>query len=602
VRSLVQKPTTAPPVVHDVLRSPGRPLEPSVVGPMEGRFGHDFSRVRVHTDEQAAESARAVGALAYTVGRDVVFDSGRYAPASVAGGDLLAHELAHVVQQRGASGLPDRLPVSPANDPLEREADSGQPASRAEPQVQRQDIGERRLRYEETLPGDPTQTGGIWTGSVERTARLEEFKRAPAIAANALMTFDLAGSSALRSTMPGKPARDEWQQVSSRSFGQVALEYDEGACELRIPSRLVFHNPGPGQLPSPDPCAQKNPAPARPLDAGTFAGLRTAFTRTVNERLNRWYSLSLEGCGKGAPCARGVSIRVVATDTSGGGTGPQVDVWLINAHGRSCAEVTGAQDAFIYAPEGEADPAMWAHEGGHFALHYGDEYSEAPHPDERVHEEDFSGMANRSMSRLALLHERHFAFAPLFVNRVMELSGRSCRASLQTVQRPSEASLSGTLSAGYLGSPTGRGLYLDLGFQLGAPLTRRRELETIIGVHGRMLAQLEKENQLAFLVGVRGGLEGTIPLTRSGTMLNIGAYGELGQGLFSALEENVRAPYGEVGGYASLRFQGSGTGAGFIGIEAARGGRLDLSGRVPDPGTAGPWEWTRYGIWLGIQH
>ena len=62
----------------------------------------------------------------------------------------------------------------------------------------------------------------------------------------------------------------------------------------------------------------------------------------------------------------------------------------------------------------------------HFALHYGDEYREEGRPEERVHEEDQSGLASRGMSRLALLHARHFAFAPLFVNRVMELSGRSC--------------------------------------------------------------------------------------------------------------------------------------------------------------------------------
>src|SRR5215204_5149289 len=67
------EPVVAPPIVHDVLRSPGRPLDHAARAEMEPRFGHDFSRVRVHTDAWAAESARAVDALAYTVGRDVVF-------------------------------------------------------------------------------------------------------------------------------------------------------------------------------------------------------------------------------------------------------------------------------------------------------------------------------------------------------------------------------------------------------------------------------------------------------------------------------------------------------------------------------------------------
>ncbi|HEY6236246.1 MAG TPA: DUF4157 domain-containing protein, partial [Candidatus Elarobacter sp.] len=67
---------------------------------MEPRFGRDLSDVRVHIDHHAAESARAVNALAYTVGRDVVFGAGQYAPNTNSGRQLLAHELAHVVQQR----------------------------------------------------------------------------------------------------------------------------------------------------------------------------------------------------------------------------------------------------------------------------------------------------------------------------------------------------------------------------------------------------------------------------------------------------------------------------------------------------------------------
>src|SRR5262249_8669222 len=65
--------TEVPPIVHEVLHSTGQSLDVETRGFFEPRFGHDFSRVRVHTDAQAAESARAVNALAYTVGSDVVF-------------------------------------------------------------------------------------------------------------------------------------------------------------------------------------------------------------------------------------------------------------------------------------------------------------------------------------------------------------------------------------------------------------------------------------------------------------------------------------------------------------------------------------------------
>jgi len=96
-----------PSVVHDVLRSPGRPLDAATRTYMEPRFGHDFSKVRIHADTKAAESAKSVNALAYTVGRDVVFGAGVYSPSTHAGRQLVAHEMAHVVQQ--STGQPAQL-------------------------------------------------------------------------------------------------------------------------------------------------------------------------------------------------------------------------------------------------------------------------------------------------------------------------------------------------------------------------------------------------------------------------------------------------------------------------------------------------------------
>jgi hypothetical protein len=97
-------PATAPPAVQSALRAPGRPLDAGTRAYMEPRFGADFSGVRVHTDAQAAESAQAINAQAYTVGRDVVFGAGQYAPGTGAGKQLIAHELAHVVQQQLGAG------------------------------------------------------------------------------------------------------------------------------------------------------------------------------------------------------------------------------------------------------------------------------------------------------------------------------------------------------------------------------------------------------------------------------------------------------------------------------------------------------------------
>ncbi len=165
-RSAVSNQLTAevPPIVHDVLRSPGQPLDSSTRSFFEPRFGHDFSAVqvskvepslaqskltlarpddhyereadmmaeqiasatvpkansgydfsglRIHTDARAAESAQAVNAQAYTVGRDLVFGAGRYAPGTYEGRRLLAHELTHSLQQQSAQQVRRKLSVDP---------------------------------------------------------------------------------------------------------------------------------------------------------------------------------------------------------------------------------------------------------------------------------------------------------------------------------------------------------------------------------------------------------------------------------------------------------------------------------------------------------
>jgi hypothetical protein len=93
----------APPIIKQTLSSGGQPLDTSVRATMESRFGQDFSGVRVHTDERAAESAQVLNARAYTVGKDVIFGAGQFAPQTVPGKQLLAHELAHVMQQNSPS-------------------------------------------------------------------------------------------------------------------------------------------------------------------------------------------------------------------------------------------------------------------------------------------------------------------------------------------------------------------------------------------------------------------------------------------------------------------------------------------------------------------
>jgi hypothetical protein len=147
------------PMINRALESEGSPLNGPTRQMMEGRFGHDFSQVRVHTDARADASAQAVQARAYTVGHDIVFRAGEYNHASTDGQHLLAHELTHVVQQGESSGgVQAQLEVSEPGDPAEVEAEAvarevmaGEDVEVADASVQRQAM-QREVVPEEEEP------------------------------------------------------------------------------------------------------------------------------------------------------------------------------------------------------------------------------------------------------------------------------------------------------------------------------------------------------------------------------------------------------------------------------------------------------------------
>ena len=156
--------------VHDVVGSGGgTPLDASTRKDMESRLGHDFGDVRVHTDDKAAASAKAVNAHAYTVGSNVVFQRDRYAPETDAGRRMLAHELTHVVQQRSGpvdgTPAPGGIRVSDPSDRFEREAEwtadqvmaAQPPDSTATSPVAAPPVGVQRQEEEEELQGSFVQ-------------------------------------------------------------------------------------------------------------------------------------------------------------------------------------------------------------------------------------------------------------------------------------------------------------------------------------------------------------------------------------------------------------------------------------------------------------
>ena len=172
-----RSPWPAPRIVHEVLRSAGRPLDGATRSLMEARFGHDFGSVRVHADERAAESAQAVQAKAYAVGNDVVFNRGEYRPGSVAGLGSLAHELAHVVQQQGAA-RGGTLEVQGSGNGQEREASAAAAGLMGGGAGVRPAGGPLRLQRQEagtSLPPLTGETGNALMDSLGASITLDAF-------------------------------------------------------------------------------------------------------------------------------------------------------------------------------------------------------------------------------------------------------------------------------------------------------------------------------------------------------------------------------------------------------------------------------------------
>ncbi len=145
----------------------GRGLHPADRAFMEPRFGHDFSRVRVHADASAAAAAQSVNARAYTLGQDIAFGAGQYAPGTAQGRRLLAHELTHVVQQGGGDARAIQRQAPPANvheqgaDAISAQIGNGEKASASRGRNPTNTVGlPRQADAGEALDGKPGCTVG----------------------------------------------------------------------------------------------------------------------------------------------------------------------------------------------------------------------------------------------------------------------------------------------------------------------------------------------------------------------------------------------------------------------------------------------------------
>jgi hypothetical protein len=223
-------PTDVPSIVHEVLRSAGRPLDAETRAFMEPRFDYDFSDVRVHFGAHAAQSARAVNARAYAVGTDLVFGAGQYTPENAAGKKLLAHELAHVVQQKGSS-----LSRAAAESHLWRLTDEdGEPSEPEAAELSMPSPSSTR-----PLDLDPAQAAQIGREAL-RTVGYESLIKAARQSGFLTQPSVNSGTTVHRKALPG---------VLRRQVGEVFVrEFTRFAVTAGVVSQVDTPAPGPADL------------------------------------------------------------------------------------------------------------------------------------------------------------------------------------------------------------------------------------------------------------------------------------------------------------------------------------------------------------------
>jgi hypothetical protein len=614
------QPSAVPPIVHEVLRSPGQPLDASTRAFMEPRFGHDFSRVptnaavqsiapaplmvsapddqlekqadvtadritrvletpisgrfdfsrvRIHTDARATASARDVNANAYTVGKDIVFGAGQFSTATHRGRRLIAHELAHVVQQRGAggaeinhesdrSGLPRYGPIAASTPVLQRDTAGG---------------GSTEFEDRVTVLSRPTSGPGVVTGQITR------IETAPA---------------------SGSQARQEIHR------GEMHLRFDPATCSITIPFGYNFVQAA--QATGTGICDDPPAATAvRLLPADRMNRLKASVLADVNRGLNGWFDVKLTGSSCPGRCAnRALPIRVDAHEDT---AHPDTTITIVNRGGRANAGT-------ICAASWDRSTAV--HEGGHQVLGVGDEYAET---DERLRatvpqwfrkervRRDYSAMGPEEDSRFAMFHERHFNAVKTFLENAFP----GCTATLQAQSRPVIPDFRIALGGGYASLSGVSGSFLEGGLRIGIPLDRLRRWEFVLGPQINWLTAIDNQRaQEAFLFGARLGLEGATG--EGGHGFTAGIFGEAGYGRFSSTDysrgaagsRSATAAYGELGLGAGYRTPIIGGSTRFdFRLEGAAGSALGTGIIGPitreiesDPALS---RWFRFGLTIGGQ-
>jgi hypothetical protein len=543
----------APASVDRALAGSGRPLEPALRIDMEQRFGHDFSQVRVHSGSAAEQSAKDVNANAYTVGHNVVFGSGRFAPGTHKGRRLLAHELAHVVQQ----------------------SSNGKPGI-----IQRDEAGGGSTEFKDTVTvmSRPTSGPVVISGTVTRTE-----------------------------TAPASGSQPK-QQIHT---GEMRVSFDPSDCSVTIPFGYNFvqaaQATGTGICEEP-PNTTKVPL----LSAARFNSIKASVLADVNRGLNGWFDVRLSGGACPTGCAdKPLPIRVVAREDT---ANPDTTITVVNRGGRADAGTICAASWKTSTAVHEGGHQVLG-VGDEYPEQ--DERLRATVPQwfrrERVRR-DYSAMGPgpESDSRFAVFHQRHFNAVKTF----LESAFPGCTATLLARPRPILPDYRIVLGGGYASLSGVSGQFFAAGLRIGIPLDRLRRWELVLGPQINLMSGYEDSRfQDAFLLGARLGIEGSTG--GSGHGLTAGAFGEAGYGWFSSSDYRVggggsrsaKGGYGELGlgiGYRTPILGSPGSTRFDFRLEGAAGSVLGAPGIIgpitrdieSDPARS---YWFRVGFTVGWQ-
>jgi len=529
---------SSPASVERVLASAGQPLASALRQDMEARFHHDFSGVRVHTSADAAQSAREIGATAYTSGRHIAFAGGHFAPGTREGRRLLAHELTHVVQQ------------------------SGQRPSGAVPAVQRDSAGGGSTDFEDTAPGTDKTASGVIEGDVRRV------ETAP------------AGG--------GKPAEKIHQ-------GSMRVRFDPAKCAVTIPATYKFVQADKAAQAW---TCEEDPAPgtkAPPLAADAFARLKAGVLADLNSGMNGWFTVRLTGPGCPGGCSdKALPIQVEATENDASASHT---ITVVNRGGRAdaatiCAKSWNKNTALHEGGHqilgvGDEYPET-------------DERLRAANPEwfrpERVRR-DYSMMGPDKDSSYALFHQRHFNAVATF----MEAAFPKCKASLEALARPVVPDFRLNVGVGMAKFGGVTGAYLSLGVGMGIPLDRLRRWELVLGPQLTLMESTGAQGINAFLLGARVGLQGSTGAASHGFNTGVFGEAGHGWFGGSASGKSLYGEAGVKAGYRMPRMDATNVRPVF-GVEAALGSTLGGIGTSSALGSdPARLQWFRLGLSVGAE-